>query len=71
MLWEYQGDDTTTVFTWAWGLFPRADQQTRLVSRLRWQAPGLRSRLMLDLFEIVMMRKCMLGIKRRAETANP
>ncbi len=71
MLWEYQGDDTTTVFTWAWGLFPQADQQTRLVSRLRWRAPGFRSRLMLDLFEIVMMRKCMLGIKRRAETANP
>ena len=70
MLWEYRGDDTTTVFTWAWGLYPQAGGQTRLVTRLLWHASSLRSRAMLDLFEIVMMRKCMLGIKRRAETAN-
>lgn len=71
MLWEYRGDETTTVFTWAWGLHPRDGRQTRLVTRLRWRVPGLRSRVMLDLFEIVMMRKCMLGIKRRAEAAIP
>lgn len=70
MLWEYRGHDTTTVFTWAWGLYSQAGQQTRLVTRLRWHAPGLRSRLMLDLIEIVMMRKCMLGIKQRVEEAT-
>lgn len=68
MLWEYSGDDTTTVFTWAWGLYPRGDRQTRLVTRLRYRASSLRSLLMLDFFEIVMMRKCLLGIKRRAES---
>ena len=71
MLWEYRGDEKTTVFTWAWGLNPRDGRQTRLVTRLRWRAADLRSRLMLDLFEIFMMRKCMLGIKRRAEGAIP
>ncbi len=68
MLWEYSGDDTTTVFTWAWGLYPSGDQQTRLVTRLRYRASSLRSRFMLDFFEIVMMRKCLRGIKRRAES---
>jgi hypothetical protein len=33
--------------------------------------PFGRSRVMLDLFEIFMMRKCMLGIKRRAEATIP
>jgi len=70
MLWEYEGDDTTTVFTWAWGLYPEADLQTRLVTRLRYRASSIRSRVMLDLFEIVMMRKCMLGIKQRAESEH-
>ena len=70
MLWEYAGDDTTTVFTWAWGLYPQSDSQTRLVTRLRYRASGIRSQVMLDLFEIVMMRKCMLGIKQRAESRD-
>jgi hypothetical protein len=70
MLWEYPGGDATTAFTWAWGLYPRDGGQTRLVTRLRYRASSLRSRVMLDLFEILMMRKCMLGIKRRAETVT-
>jgi len=70
MLWEYRGDNTTIVFTWAWGLYPQNDLQTRLVTRLRYRASSIRSRVMLDLFEIVMMRKCMLGIKQRAESDN-
>lgn len=70
MLWEYQGDDTTTIFTWAWGLYPLNDSQTRLVTRLRYRVSGIRSRVMLDFFEIVMMRKCMLGIKQRAESED-
>ncbi len=54
--------------TWAWGIYPDGARQTRLVTRLRAQPPTMRARMMLDLLEIVMMRKCMLGIKRRAET---
>jgi hypothetical protein len=54
------------VWTWVWGLYPAASG-TRLVSRLRVRAPGLRARIFLDLFEIVMMRKHLLGIKARAE----
>jgi hypothetical protein len=70
MLWEYAGDDTTTVFTWAWGLYPREDLQTRLVTRLRYRASSVRSQLMLEFFEIIMMRKCLLGIRQRAERGS-
>jgi hypothetical protein len=70
MVWEYAGDDTTTVFTWVWGLYPENDSHTRLVTRLRWHASSVHTRVMLDLFEIVMMRKCMLGIKQRAESRS-
>lgn len=68
MVWKYRGDDTTTVFTWTWGLYQQNDSQTRLLTRLRYSGLGLRSQLMLELFEIVMMRKCMLNIKHRAES---
>ena len=56
-----------TVWTWAWGLYPIDAHRARLVSRLRVRLPKLTSRLFIDAFEIVMMRKCLLGIKRRAE----
>ena len=71
MLWEFEGGDTTTVFTWEWRLYPRNGLQTRLVTRLRYRASSIRSQVMLDLFEIVMMRRSMLGIKRRAESVQP
>jgi hypothetical protein len=54
-------------WTWAWGLYPDGAGQARLVTRLRIDARGIRIRFMLDAFEILMMRKCLLGIKRRAE----
>ncbi|NNG17924.1 MAG: hypothetical protein HKM89_15720 [Gemmatimonadales bacterium] len=54
-------------FTWAWGLYQIDAEHTRLISRLRWRATGVFSRFILDPFEIIMMRKCLLGIKRRAE----
>ena len=60
------GEDS---WTWAWGLYQEKDGSTRLVTRLRTRPPGIVSRLLLDLFEIVMMRKCLLGIKRRAEAS--
>lgn len=55
------------VFTWAWGLYIEDENHTRLITRLRWYTDNLSYRILLDTFEIVMMRKHMLGIKRRAE----
>jgi hypothetical protein len=65
LLFEVEG--TWSNATWVFGLYPENATQTRLVTRLRADARGVRSRLFLDLGEIIMMRKCMLGIKRRAE----
>lgn len=65
LLFEVEG--TWSNATWVWGLYPEEASRTRLVTRLRADAKGLRSRVFLDLGEIIMMRKCMLGIKRRAE----
>lgn len=68
LLLVFQSD---TAATWAWGLYPIDAGRTRLVSRLRVRLPRLATRVMLDAFEIVMMRKHLLGIKRRAERAGP
>jgi hypothetical protein len=53
-------------WTWVWGLYELDDRRTRLVSRLRVRA-SFRTTLMLDAVEIIMMRKHLLGIKRRVE----
>jgi hypothetical protein len=53
--------------TWAWGLYEIDAERTRLVTRLRWRSTSVVSQFTLDAFEIIMMRKCLLGIKRRAE----
>ena len=65
LIFEVEG--TWSNATWVWGLYPKDASHTRLVTRLRADAKGIRSRVFLDLGEIIMMRKCMLGIKRRAE----
>jgi hypothetical protein len=59
--------------TWAWQLTPLDGSRTRLVTRLQerydWRSPGL-ALLTLVLFEFgdfPMMRKLLLGIRRRAE----
>lgn len=54
-------------WTWAWGLYAQGEHQTRLITRLRVRDDGRVSRVFMDLFEIVMTRKLMLGIKRRVE----
>jgi hypothetical protein len=59
--------------TWAWGLHPTSDGATRLVSRVRapfsWRQPMSAVWLLLvEVADFPMMRKCLLGIKRRAET---
>ena len=64
LLLVFQSDGAAT---WAWGLYEIDAERTRLVSRLRWRAPNRLSQFTLDAFEIIMMRKCLLGIKHRAE----
>ena len=55
-----------------WGLYPTSDGATRLVTRVRapfsWREPiALVGLVMIELADFPMMRKCLLGIKRRAE----
>ncbi len=70
MLW--QDKDGTT--SWAWGLYKINESQTRLVTRVRirynWMSPTIIFFLLLDVGDIVMMHKCMLGIKQRAEATS-
>jgi hypothetical protein len=67
--WDNKGDGT-----WAWGLYPQDDSQTCLITRVRnryhWLSPAILFSLLLEFTDIVMMRKCMLGIKQRAERAS-
>jgi len=64
LLLVFQSDSTVT---WAWALYKIDADRTRLVTRLRWHASSVVSQFVLDAFEIIMMRKHLLGIKRRAE----
>jgi hypothetical protein len=71
MLWEKPHS------TWAWKLEPLPDGRTRLVTRLKdrysWQADPANALLSLILFEFgdfPMMRKLLLGVKRRAEQST-
>jgi hypothetical protein len=66
LLLVFQSDGNVT---WAWALYEIDANQTRLVNRLRWHASSAVSQFVLDAFEIVMMRKHLMGIKRRAETS--
>ncbi len=71
MLWVFRVEGQWENATWAWGLYEDDSQHTRLVSRLRvaykWARPSIVPMLLIDAVELVMMRKCLLGIKRRAE----
>ena len=40
---------------------------TRVRVKYRWLSPLILFNLIIEFFDILMMRKCMLGIKRRAE----
>jgi hypothetical protein len=64
LLLVFQSEGTVT---WAWALYKIDANRTRLVNRLRWHASSAVSQFVLDAFEIIMMRKHLLGIKRRAE----
>jgi len=58
--------DRENLWTWAWGLYELDSQRTRLVTRLRVRG-NFGNTLMLDAFELIMMRKCLLGIRERVE----
>ncbi len=57
--------------TWLWHLIPDGISRTRLLTRLKtkyvWKGFWIIYYLLFDMGDIIMMRKCMKGIKRRAE----
>ena len=66
MLWEKGGG------TWLWLLEPAGTGHTRLITRMRgryrWTRPTIVTELILmEIGDPIMMRKCLLGIKQRAE----
>jgi hypothetical protein len=65
--WDKKGNAT-----WAWGIYPKGKCDCRLVSRIRikyqWVGIEIFFNVLIEFFDILMMRKCMLGIKRRAES---
>ncbi len=69
MLWEKAAS------TWAWKLLPIDEEHTRLLIRLRcryrWTRPTIVTDLILmEIGDFPMMRKLMLGIKRRVERSG-
>ena len=44
---------------------------TRVRVKYRWLSPLILFNLIIEFLDILMMRKCMLGIKRRAEAMPP
>jgi hypothetical protein len=69
MVWWNKKDERTT---WVWSLDPLPDGKTRLVARVRaplsWAQPlSIVWLVMFELADFPMMRKCLLGIKRRVE----
>jgi hypothetical protein len=57
--------------TWLWYLMADGKNKTRLLTRLKtkyvWRGFWIIYYLLYDIGDIIMMRKCMKGIKRRAE----
>ena len=67
MLWWDKKGDTT----WVWGIYPEGESTFRLITRVRVKyrffSAAILFNLLIEFFDIWMMRKCMLGIKKRAE----
>jgi hypothetical protein len=70
MLWWDDKGNTS----WYWRLSPLDAHATRLITRIRmhyhWLSPTILIFLLEDVGDIVMMRKCLLGIKQRAERVS-
>jgi hypothetical protein len=64
--WDNIGDSS-----WVWEIYSEGENHSRLVTRVRvkyrWFSPAILFHLIIEFFDILMIRKCMLGIKRRAE----
>jgi hypothetical protein len=64
--WDKKGDSS-----WAWEIYPEGEGASRLITRVRvkyrWFSPAILFSLLIEFTDIIMMRKCMLGIKSRAE----
>ena len=67
--WDNIGDSS-----WVWDIYREGETHFRLVTRVRvkyrWFSPAILFNLLIEFFDILMMRKCMLGIKRRAEAMS-
>ena len=67
--WDGKGDSS-----WVWDIQPEGEADSRLVTRVRVKyrllSLAIAFNLLVEFFDIIMMRKCMLGIKRRAEKLN-
>jgi hypothetical protein len=70
MLWWDQTGDST----WVWGIYPEGENHSRLVTRVRmkyrWHSVSALFNLLIEFFDMPMMRKSLLGIKRRAEAMS-
>ena len=64
--WDNKGDSS-----WVWEIHPEGEGNARLITRVRvkyrWFSPVILFNLLIEFFDILMMHKSMLGIKRRAE----
>jgi hypothetical protein len=69
MIWGTPGDTT-----WTWQLDPMSDGSTRLISRVRsryrWLSPSIAFSLLLEFGDFWMMRKMLLNVRSRAESAS-
>lgn len=66
--------DKANKASWLWYLYAGEPSGTRLITRLRtkynWKSLWILYYLIYDFGDIIMMKKCMKGIKRRAELAR-
>jgi hypothetical protein len=64
--------DKTAKATWLWYIYLNDKNETRLITRLRtkypWNSIWMLYYLLYDMGDIVMMTKCMRGIKKRCES---
>lgn len=71
ILWTDQSGKAT----WLWYLYINENNETRLLTRLKtkyvWKSLWIIYYLIYDFGDIIMMKKCMKGIKRRAEMVKP
>jgi hypothetical protein len=68
IVWQDKNEDVT----WTWVIVPEDNSQCRLITRIRmkyrWLSPMAPFNLLVEFCDFPMMRKCMLGIKHRAES---